>query len=563
MKINAQLLPFFCGFYLIILFDNCVNKNDPDPILVSYHDITIRQSQFRDSYYPQLAYGIMVDSDSSRLAYAHQMVSIYYSAQKARNSGLNIDTSNHFAYQARRNELILRELMKKEITSRIPDPSDSLLRLSYQKSNFQYRALLINEETQQAADTLHQQIIQGTSFEEILQTHPDMAWVNPSLDSLPWLKWGDLDPLLETELYRLLPGQISQPVHTLAGWFLIKLVQIKANPLMTEEDYQSRKRQLASKWKRLEEGKQADHYIMEEFEDQSIQIRKEAFQLIKHFLAIGQDIGRPGQQVKQDDMDTLRSLDHMIKSNYNMVLARSEDFELTIGEFIQNFINIPKSMKTSSALQSVQCAFRDQFLVEKAISSNLHLQPLVRHKLDNFLNEFDAAKYSNYIMKKTDLQPGELENYYERHKEKYPQSVVVHGYYQHFAQQNVARDFYQRSASLPPESLVALMKAFSWEIHPSRTQKAKDIQSLLALSLSSSILKTLTEPIGWNQGFTLFWLKDYQTRYQPLREIVTTIRPMLQQEKYQQMMNDSVYHPIEKDMIKIDTVRLLQLDLVD
>ncbi|MBP7460975.1 MAG: peptidylprolyl isomerase [Candidatus Delongbacteria bacterium] len=562
MKIRNY--PLMAGMlYLGIWIIGCSGDRDSDPVLIRYHEIQIRASQYRDSYFPQLSYGMIIDSDSSRLAYAHQMVRLYASAAKARQAGLDIDTTRYPIYSARRNELILQELMKKEIRSGIPEPNDSLLRQAFYRSNFQYRALLIKENSQAAADSIRNLIDHGHSFETILQTHPETQWLNPSLDSLPWLKWGDLDPLLETELYKLQPGQISPPVHLLTGWFLIKLVQVKGNPMMTEEDYQARKNSLAAKWKRLEENRRADLYIMQKFDNRPIRIRKEAFQIIQHFMKTGNLITQSNREIDPRDRDSLQSLERMIRTHSSMVLARSDGFELTIGEFMDHYINIPKSMKISSVLHSVQCAFRDQYLVEHAMESGLHRQPAVRRKLDNLLNESNAARYSTHIQQLAKPGEADLKTYYDQHRDQYLQQAEIRGYYRHFTRQDSARNFYSQIASLPLQSQTSQLHPFRWNLNPSATTYAKDIPSLLALKLSSLSDQTLSAPFGWQQGFTLFLITERRITHRPLDDIMPVIEPILWKVNYQRLMEDSVYHTIRFDQIKIDTLGLLKLTMTE
>ena len=56
-----------------------------------------------------------------------------------------------------------------------------------------------------------------------------------------WQAYDDLDPVFAFHAFSLIPGKISDPVRTSDGYSIIKLVDVKNNNLLTENDYQQKR----------------------------------------------------------------------------------------------------------------------------------------------------------------------------------------------------------------------------------------------------------------------------------------------------------------------------------
>ena len=60
-----------------------------------------------------------------------------------------------------------------------------------------------------------------------------------------WQAYDDLDPVFAFHAFSLIPGKISDPVRTSDGYSIIKLVDVKNNNLLTENDYQQKRESLS------------------------------------------------------------------------------------------------------------------------------------------------------------------------------------------------------------------------------------------------------------------------------------------------------------------------------
>ena len=61
---------------------------------------------------------------------------------------------------------------------------------------------------------------------------------------LGWYKLGELDPVFEFNAFSLNPNEISEPVKTRDGYSIIHLIESEFDGMITEDEYQSRKKRL-------------------------------------------------------------------------------------------------------------------------------------------------------------------------------------------------------------------------------------------------------------------------------------------------------------------------------
>ncbi|HEX5719168.1 MAG TPA: peptidylprolyl isomerase [Thermoanaerobaculia bacterium] len=138
-----------------------------------------------------------------------------------------------------RRDLRAREVMAREVQSRIQLDEDDLRRL-YQKNREEFRqpeqlqlrevvvleegGLPTAEERAALAAGIRQAVAGGKSLADAVAEHAQKGHTSNVID-IGWVSPGDLDPSLESAVWKLAPGTLTEPVAGRGGLHLLEVVE--------------------------------------------------------------------------------------------------------------------------------------------------------------------------------------------------------------------------------------------------------------------------------------------------------------------------------------------------
>lgn len=138
-----------------------------------------------------------------------------------------------------RRDLRAREVMGREVQSRIKLDEDDLRRF-YQKNRDQFRqpeqvqlrevvvleegGLPTAEERAALAGQIRQAVAGGKSLADAVAEHAQKGHTSNVID-IGWVSPGDLDPSLESAVWKLAPGTLTEPVAGRGGLHLLQVVE--------------------------------------------------------------------------------------------------------------------------------------------------------------------------------------------------------------------------------------------------------------------------------------------------------------------------------------------------
>jgi len=112
----------------------------------------------------------------------------------------------------------------------------------WQKTSIHVRHLFARDLEQ--ITTLKHRLDNGDEWESLAgECFQDSVLKNNGGD-LGWYKLGELDPVFEFNAFSLNPNEISEPVKTRDGYSIIHLIESEFDGMITENEYQSRKKRL-------------------------------------------------------------------------------------------------------------------------------------------------------------------------------------------------------------------------------------------------------------------------------------------------------------------------------
>jgi parvulin-like peptidyl-prolyl isomerase len=117
------------------------------------------------------------------------------------------------------------------------EPTDNDLRELFVKMNTKIKVSHLYAQTKQKADSLYDELCKGKDFATLARDCFTDSKLRESGGSLGYISIDEMDPDFEKTAYSMHVGDVSRPVKTVEGYSIIKVDDIKQNPLVTESEF--------------------------------------------------------------------------------------------------------------------------------------------------------------------------------------------------------------------------------------------------------------------------------------------------------------------------------------
>jgi len=152
---------------------------------------------------------------------------------------------DHDAEGIRQKALIQRQVLMETYKKLMVWPRAGVdeddIRELYRRFNTRLRASHLYASNKASADSLYELLEQGKSFEALAASIFNNPHLKNSGGDLGFFGVDEMDPAFENMAYRLEPGEISPPIRTEQGYSIIKLTEVRPNPIITENEFAKRR----------------------------------------------------------------------------------------------------------------------------------------------------------------------------------------------------------------------------------------------------------------------------------------------------------------------------------
>jgi len=209
-------------------------------IIATADNLEVMDSEFIEQYRAWLLKTGVQDLPSRRILFAKDMAATRLAVKEARDSG--IEKELHYQQRLERVErrLVIDDFVEQVVLDSV-EVSEELIRELYQRAQSTIVARQLYARTHEGADSLRDLLMNGYTFMELSQDVFSDPVLRTSGGLLPPFTFDEMDPAFEDTAFQLPIGQVSQPVHTPQGYFILKVEDRFTKPMITEtEFYQKR-----------------------------------------------------------------------------------------------------------------------------------------------------------------------------------------------------------------------------------------------------------------------------------------------------------------------------------
>jgi len=400
------IIPFIFG---------CSDRNDP--VVAQFGNQKISFEEFQTVYLDLLKKPHSMDSEQLRESCLDEIITWKLLASKASESGL--DNDEIFQYKCNAyNDKVLRELhFQHQIKPQI-QINDNELREVYSFITQQRHVKHLFFKSIKVADIYYGRLNNSEDWNTIArEVFPDTDLATSGGD-LGWINWGQMEYNLAMTTFRQEMGTISKPVASSFGYHIIKVLDYKKNPLISEDNYQSARQKVRYMLEKKIGDKIAAEYITSMMKDKSIEIQTDMANLIaSRFQEVFNRKPKPYELTQETQLTSLetRELENKYWSKRDDVLAIIDGDELTVGEFIYNLNYIPYSATTSGFKTAFDYIIRDRVLTKEAIELQLDQSyPEYRVKTDLFYDKLLQLEYRRLLNREITVSEDEICNRYKK-----------------------------------------------------------------------------------------------------------------------------------------------------
>jgi parvulin-like peptidyl-prolyl isomerase len=212
----------------------CANSGNDTLAVIGTKAITVEN--FLKSYKDKLTRIGITDNGETRKGYLMNLVSDELLIAEAKVKGLDETVSAKIEYKRIKLQELLNAYTLKHISPLI-NVTDVDLKELFIKLNTKIKVSHLYAPTKEKADHLYNELIEGKKFEDITKENFKDPGLRNNGGSLGYISIDEMDPDFEEAAYSMKPGEISKPVKTVQGYSIIRVEDIKGNPLLTENEY--------------------------------------------------------------------------------------------------------------------------------------------------------------------------------------------------------------------------------------------------------------------------------------------------------------------------------------
>ncbi len=433
VKLEPMVFRTLTGILILLLFlpSGLYTQTDDDVIVGRVGTAEITAREFRERFemtpWPGKHKHGFLDVIKEQFLYA--MIAERVLSFEAEKAGYSTDPGIDMVMSRLERWYAKDKLYSEEVRSAIQITEEDLREEFIRDQTDAYVSFLYFESPVEAA-AVWESIQAGTPFSRIVLEDPDHMVSNHKV------AWDTTVPQLLYTVDTLGIGEISEPIPTPYGFYIVKVESKFENPLVTEAAFRAREKSLERQLRNRLEKPQARAYVGEVVGDRQLEVYGQGIRLIglqfervlqhkrahdvsDHNLIIFDDIDFDEMTYALlDDLDV--PVIRVLGEDWN--IKETLDRLRMYGVWLEKDPTIPLLPQLRDLLEELAI---DETLAQNAIGRKYHELPDVRLELDRWRNHYLAELYKRDLIRNIEVEEDELYDYYERNIDNYKRPLHV------------------------------------------------------------------------------------------------------------------------------------------
>ncbi len=240
---------------VLVILTSCDRKEDK--VIATINGEKVYLKDFKNRYEDFLLSSGISDTYPNRQNILNSMVTEVLMQKFDNNDSVYANKEYQREKKWVNQEALLGFVMDRDVFAKIT-ASDKEIRTAFKRANMKVAARHLYAKTLDEANELYSLLKTGVSFDLLAKQVFTDSTLRNNGGYLGFFSWGDMDPAFEEAAYTLPVGKISKPIKTEEGYSIIKVEKRVANPLLTEDEYMRKKKQI-ERLVKINKKKPAEH----------------------------------------------------------------------------------------------------------------------------------------------------------------------------------------------------------------------------------------------------------------------------------------------------------------
>ncbi len=384
-----------------------------DPALAEVDSESISVSDFEQSYVAFLIGTGQNDTRRNRYRHLQSMIDNILMANEANALGLDKD-SLYLAFVDRETRKALGgRFYEVSLLEKMEPPEDAEIRQAFAASKDKVVVRHLFFKSASEARSTHERLLAGADFVDEAQRVYRTATFDSTAGYLGPISYFSVDDAFAEAAFKLGAGEVSAPVRSRFGYHIIMVEDRIRNPLITESEYQTRKKGVTEQLKLRRRRLEGDTFIRSYMEGLNVSVNTEGVAALNDAIkALENRVGDQPVQINNDyeavpfDMGALRESfgPETVLATYSHL---GEEKEFTAGDYYFWLRDLPFEEASKRTAASVGRALRNEVLAEAGRELNLESDPKVVHEVDLAARNYLASVARLWLSNQPASEPNE------------------------------------------------------------------------------------------------------------------------------------------------------------
>jgi len=377
----------------------------------------ITLEEFKTAYLEVIKQPNVSDSRALREQFLDELIDRRLLAGEARTMGLAADERLQYRVAALRDKT-LRDLHFQRVIKPKIALADSDVERTWAWMNEERHIYHLFCATQPAADSLYALLQQGADWNALAQqTFADLRLAQSGGD-LGWVAWEQMEYDLGTAAFSLPLNTPSRPVASSYGWHILKVIDWRKNPLLSEAQYALQRRNARTVLEQKLGDKAALAYIGSLMKNKKIKVYPASLHAVGERLGVVlQRQPSTADQLHNEQLSDaeMGRLESSLWERRREPLAQIDGEGLTIGEFIAALDYVPYYATHRSMKTALDYVLRDRALTMEARRMGLERDPNVRMRSQLYEQNHLQMARRRTLLAEVRADSSDLERFYREH----------------------------------------------------------------------------------------------------------------------------------------------------